>query len=372
MTTTSKLTKETVLALMTPEEPGVDRNGKAIMVPTAKALKALVRGLMVVYRNQTLDEQSAKSTNHSNGIGFTGTDANILTDFAETVMGIGSWTHRETGKTYARKGPKDLSTGQAVVLRKLMVKYAAQIAKTVNMEREIEESEMESVKAEQEAERRNEAYFEERGSCTVDRHEEALMAIDPQTNGEGLSLYLEAAVGTPESRKADHIRDLNRKAADLRDLILKLKADSDKAAWELGLTIGELAKLGEGSSKPSPAVEPETDPMPEPEDTGVEADGRLRMYGTPTASAVPTLEGIFDAAMPSPVREPAKPAPVVDTVEDEFDALFPKQSRPRTETNVTEALEEWFTGKRGGNRYTRPTKPLSQVSPWTMANIKVS
>jgi hypothetical protein len=50
----------------------LDRNGEAV-----------ARALMIVYGNQTADERAAFVTRHSNGVGFTGADAEWLTDIAK-------------------------------------------------------------------------------------------------------------------------------------------------------------------------------------------------------------------------------------------------------------------------------------------------
>jgi hypothetical protein len=50
----------------------LDRNGEAV-----------ARALMIVYGNQTADERAAFATKHHNGTGFTGADAEWLTDIAK-------------------------------------------------------------------------------------------------------------------------------------------------------------------------------------------------------------------------------------------------------------------------------------------------
>lgn len=71
-----------------------------------QALKALVR----LYDRQTRDEQEMEQTNHSNGKGFTGCDAKILTSLA---------------KQYVAK--KFLTPNQMVVLMRIIPKYARQL-----------------------------------------------------------------------------------------------------------------------------------------------------------------------------------------------------------------------------------------------------
>lgn len=70
------------------------------------ALKALVR----IYDNQTADEKSSEDTKHDNGIGFTGSDAHLLTSYAKQYNARGS-----------------LSPKQMTYVFKKMPKYARQL-----------------------------------------------------------------------------------------------------------------------------------------------------------------------------------------------------------------------------------------------------
>lgn len=71
-----------------------------------------VRGLMAIYKNQTDEEKNTKATLDSNGLGFTGFDAELLTGIAEQ--------YKKTGALYP---------GQKRVLLKRMPKYANQLYK---------------------------------------------------------------------------------------------------------------------------------------------------------------------------------------------------------------------------------------------------
>ncbi len=73
----------------------------------AWAVKALVR---IYQENQTSEEQAAEVTNQDNGIGFTGTDAGILSSFANFYL--------RTGR---------LSDKQMAILLKKMPKYHKQV-----------------------------------------------------------------------------------------------------------------------------------------------------------------------------------------------------------------------------------------------------
>jgi len=57
--------------------------------------KAVSRALMVIYANQTADEKSAGHTVHHNSIGFTGRDAEFLTDIAKKWQFYGRWASRK-------------------------------------------------------------------------------------------------------------------------------------------------------------------------------------------------------------------------------------------------------------------------------------
>ena len=76
---------------------------------------ARVKALLYIYDFQTEDEQSSQSTNHHNNMGFTGSDANILSSFAKQVISKG-W----------------LSDKQMELLRRKIIKYAGQIARVAN------------------------------------------------------------------------------------------------------------------------------------------------------------------------------------------------------------------------------------------------
>lgn len=69
-----------------------------------------VKGLMTVFANQTESEQESGDTHYNNGVGFTPSDAPLLTSFAMQY-----------------KSRKFLSDKQMVVLKKKMPKYARQL-----------------------------------------------------------------------------------------------------------------------------------------------------------------------------------------------------------------------------------------------------
>lgn len=81
------------------------------------------RSLLVMYERQTADEQSAQSTGHNNGIGFNGTDAEILSKFAEWVKG---------GKQRGIPEGKRLSEKQRILTRKKLKKYSRQLLEAAN------------------------------------------------------------------------------------------------------------------------------------------------------------------------------------------------------------------------------------------------
>lgn len=73
--------------------------------------EAVGRALMVVYENQTADERAAFATKHHNGVGFTGADAQWLTDIAKKWQKWRRWA----------------SVRQCNAVRKAIKKYHRQI-----------------------------------------------------------------------------------------------------------------------------------------------------------------------------------------------------------------------------------------------------
>lgn len=73
--------------------------------------EAVGRALIVVYNNQTTDEKAAFMTKHENGMGFTGRDAQWLTDIAKKWLIWRRWA----------------SAKQCAAVRKAMLKYHRQI-----------------------------------------------------------------------------------------------------------------------------------------------------------------------------------------------------------------------------------------------------
>lgn len=75
------------------------------------------RSLKVIYNLQTVDEQTSLSTQHNNGVGFNGVDAEILTSFTKQLL------ERDF-----------LSPKQMIIARKKMKKYASQLMRVANGE----------------------------------------------------------------------------------------------------------------------------------------------------------------------------------------------------------------------------------------------
>ena len=80
-----------------------------------KSDKAVLRGLVVIYSLQTESEQECQETVFTNGVGFSGVDANFLSSLAQQFIKRGT-----------------LSEKQMVLLRKKMLRYAGQLAKVAN------------------------------------------------------------------------------------------------------------------------------------------------------------------------------------------------------------------------------------------------
>jgi hypothetical protein len=79
------------------------------------------RAIVKLWQRQTADEQASQSTGHDNGVGFNGTDAFILSSFAEQI---------NKGRTLS---PKQL----AIAFRKLP-KYSKQIISEISDEKLVE------------------------------------------------------------------------------------------------------------------------------------------------------------------------------------------------------------------------------------------
>lgn len=77
-----------------------------------------VNALLGLYARQTADEQQSECTAHQNGMGFNGTDAGILSSFAEQVVNkrARGWKHGT-----------ELSDKQLALLRKKLPKYGRQL-----------------------------------------------------------------------------------------------------------------------------------------------------------------------------------------------------------------------------------------------------
>jgi hypothetical protein len=110
------MTKSDIIALLNEEIPNYPenrKNGRSEFTP--KANFAVERAVLVLYQRQTADEQVTSSTSHENGIGFNGTDAFILSSFAEQIQ----------DSTYP-KGRR-LSPKQMGVARRKVQKYTRQL-----------------------------------------------------------------------------------------------------------------------------------------------------------------------------------------------------------------------------------------------------
>jgi hypothetical protein len=80
----------------------------------------LERSLMRIFARQTEIEKAASETNENNGVGFTGADAYILSEFAKWTMKVSS-----------RPEGMRLTVKQKEIARKRMPKYATQLLKTL-------------------------------------------------------------------------------------------------------------------------------------------------------------------------------------------------------------------------------------------------
>jgi hypothetical protein len=90
-------------------------NKDTILALLNESDKAVCRAVLAIYEKQTENEQATDSTAEQNGVGFNGADA-----------GFGS----SLAKQYAERG--SLSPRQIACARKMMRKYAGQLAEIAN------------------------------------------------------------------------------------------------------------------------------------------------------------------------------------------------------------------------------------------------
>jgi len=81
-----------------------------------KSDKTVTRAIVAIYQYQTDDEKVAEMTKYNNGVGFNGCDAMIGTSFAQQII---------KGRT--------LSYKQMAIARKIIIKYAGQLANIANI-----------------------------------------------------------------------------------------------------------------------------------------------------------------------------------------------------------------------------------------------
>lgn len=356
--TTNKVTKDAVLALIN-ETLTDPTTGETI--PTPRASKAIERALVALYAKQTGDERASKSTNHDNGQGFTGVDAQFLSDLAETVLGIGEWTHRETGRRYARKGPKSLTLGQLKAARKQLQKYGTQLAGIANEKAAAKAAETEGAVE---------------PSPVVDVTPEPVV-VYPKPALESLT---DLKDNTDKAGTAALIMDWE-------GYVARLIAEVDAGKTDLSTLIDEMgdliSKLPERSGLRAAMVEVQAvlrgemarrlltfikrqfadgEPLRSPEDMGPKTPAvetpKVNPVHLPTADEVPMADPNLRKE-DEPTTEP----------EDDFDRIFGKPE-PRTPSaanhmSVTESVEMWaertygnrFDGRGGNGRGGRKTEP---------------
>ena len=75
------------------------------------------RGVVAIFNKQTETEKAIETTNMNNGVGFNGTDAQIMTSFAKWLL---------------KRKHNHLSQKQMAIAQRKIVKYAGQLAKIAN------------------------------------------------------------------------------------------------------------------------------------------------------------------------------------------------------------------------------------------------
>ena len=86
--------------------------------------KAICRALVVLYNNQTSEEQQTESTRVNNGKGFSGPDARIGTSMAKFYMSRGFLTNQQL--SYWRRPSKKGTMKIAKYVRQLLEAIPAQ------------------------------------------------------------------------------------------------------------------------------------------------------------------------------------------------------------------------------------------------------
>jgi len=134
--------------------------------------KWLVRGILAIYERQTADEKSSQTTKHTNGVGFNGRDAAILSSFAKQIL---SW--QATSNPRFRQ---PLSSKQFELARRMMSKYAAQLARIAEENNSVEDEVQPSDSGIDVA-----AWGEMRAEADFER--EAIMAVERGDYDDGVS-----------------------------------------------------------------------------------------------------------------------------------------------------------------------------------------
>lgn len=92
--------------------------------------RLIMRCLLRIFENQTLDEQQSKDVKLHNGIGFRSMDAKILTEYVETARRRGV-VPKLQNKEMPFRLESVVSDRQAAFLRRRMPKYARQLLKEI-------------------------------------------------------------------------------------------------------------------------------------------------------------------------------------------------------------------------------------------------
>lgn len=75
------------------------------------------RSVIAIFNKQTETEKAFETTNRNNGVGFTGSDAKIMSSFAKQLL---------------KSKERHLSDKQMVIAKRKILKYAGQLAKIAN------------------------------------------------------------------------------------------------------------------------------------------------------------------------------------------------------------------------------------------------
>jgi len=98
---------------------------------------AVWRGVVSIYQLQTEDEQQGEQTRWQNGMGFSSYDSKLMSSFAKQII---AWQETDPDQ---RKFKSPLSPKQLPLARRIIKRYAGQLAKIANSREQQEQEQRE-------------------------------------------------------------------------------------------------------------------------------------------------------------------------------------------------------------------------------------